>query len=282
MHLKRHRGTAQFLQVPDPDTAERNCIRNLFPIPATGPNPINSTPNGISSPTHLTHICRKWRRIVLATPALCRAIGLSDADIPFSRQDHWPEAWLSRSGACHLSIAIDNCGSCILLKTIAAAIVARQARFQQLGLCIHLSSIAKIAGPMSLVRWLDLLVLDHRSNSYVFAFRDAPLLRIVALRGFVTSIVTLAWDKLTCLILSGVEPERCVIILQQTTRLIECTMYFNKDHVALEDHLDVVLPCLQSLIMEIWCVVSSTPSLPPFSASSKWKRYSLKQTQSSR
>jgi hypothetical protein len=187
---------------------------------------------------------------VLATPALWRAIGLSDANISFSREDRWLKAWLSRSGACPLSIAIDNRGSCIMPETIATAMLVHRARFQQLRLCIHLSSLAKIAEPMPLLHWLDLSVID-RSNSRVVAFRDASLLRTVVLRGFAASIVTLLWDQLTHLTLSGIESEHCVIILEQTTELIECTVYFKKDHVALEDHLDVVLPCLQSLIVEI-------------------------------
>ncbi|KAJ7711620.1 hypothetical protein B0H14DRAFT_2645661 [Mycena olivaceomarginata] len=204
---------------------------------------------GNEDPKSLTSL-QSQKSALLATPALWRAIGLSDANISFSREDRWLKAWLSRSGACPLSIAIDNRGSCIMPETIATAMLVHRARFQQLRLCIHLSSLAKIAEPMPLLHWLDLSVID-RSNSRVVAFRDASLLRTVVLRGFAASIVTLLWDQLTRLTLSGIESEHCVIILEQTTKLIECTVYFKKDHVALEDHLDVVLPCLQSLIVEI-------------------------------
>ncbi|KAJ7348677.1 hypothetical protein DFH08DRAFT_936519 [Mycena albidolilacea] len=172
---------------------------SLPPPPTVNPHTSQTTP---SHGSHLgTPIIRvRIREIALATPALWKAIGLRNADIPFSPQDHWLEAWLSRSGACPLSIVIDNHGSCILPETIAAAIVARRARFQQLGLNIHLSSLAKIAGPMPLLRWLDLSVI-HRSNSHVVAFYDTPLLHTEMLaggmvRGFLHSFIAPTLRKL--------------------------------------------------------------------------------------
>ncbi|KAJ6551414.1 hypothetical protein B0H19DRAFT_1157547 [Mycena capillaripes] len=62
---------------------------------------------GPLSPTSLTHVCRQWREIALATPALWRAIPFTDDnDIPWAQKTHMFKAWLSRSRHCLLSINI--------------------------------------------------------------------------------------------------------------------------------------------------------------------------------
>jgi hypothetical protein len=57
-------GTAQLLQVPGPDTAERNRIRNLFTIPAAGPNQLNTEWDFIahSSDTYLSQMAKNSAR----------------------------------------------------------------------------------------------------------------------------------------------------------------------------------------------------------------------------
>ncbi|KAJ6472706.1 hypothetical protein C8R47DRAFT_1324617 [Mycena vitilis] len=60
------------LQVPGPDVAKRNRIGDLthfLPV-----YPLCPPSTGDSSLTLLTHICRAWREIALATPGLWRAI----------------------------------------------------------------------------------------------------------------------------------------------------------------------------------------------------------------
>ncbi|KAJ7206489.1 hypothetical protein GGX14DRAFT_367219, partial [Mycena pura] len=58
---------------------------------------------GKSSPTQLTHVCRKWREIALSTPSLWRAI-----TIRLRRDKSWDldfvQTWLRRSGSCPLSL----------------------------------------------------------------------------------------------------------------------------------------------------------------------------------
>jgi hypothetical protein len=58
--------------------------------------------SGILSPNTLTRICRQWREVALATPALWRAIGLSDHRISFEQQHHITINWLKRSRHCPL------------------------------------------------------------------------------------------------------------------------------------------------------------------------------------
>ncbi|KAJ7641254.1 hypothetical protein FB45DRAFT_785265, partial [Roridomyces roridus] len=61
---------------------------------------------GLSSPTVLTHICRRWRQIALGTPELWRAISLLDPGIE-QVQEPDPgavEFWLQHSGCLPLSL----------------------------------------------------------------------------------------------------------------------------------------------------------------------------------
>jgi hypothetical protein len=59
---------------------------------------------GSLSLTFLTHICRQWREIALATPALWRAISLFGNYLPRKIIS----SMLSRSGWCPLSIQMDD------------------------------------------------------------------------------------------------------------------------------------------------------------------------------
>ncbi|KAJ7473247.1 hypothetical protein FB451DRAFT_1133777 [Mycena latifolia] len=71
--------------------------------------PLCPPQTGLLSPTVLTHICRKWREIALATPALWRAISIVDdidSDRTDGRQLHILESWLNRSGC--LPLAVDK------------------------------------------------------------------------------------------------------------------------------------------------------------------------------
>ncbi|KAJ7641191.1 hypothetical protein FB45DRAFT_737567, partial [Roridomyces roridus] len=58
---------------------------------------------GLGLPTSLTHICREWREIALATPklwqAFCTVYTANKAE-----QTRVMETWLDRSGSCPLSI----------------------------------------------------------------------------------------------------------------------------------------------------------------------------------
>ncbi|KAJ7832824.1 hypothetical protein B0H13DRAFT_1734586 [Mycena leptocephala] len=68
--------------------------------------PLRSPIAGILSPTNLTQICRQWREVALATPALWRAMDviLYDHLHPFKQEFAIFDIWLSRSCSCPLSI----------------------------------------------------------------------------------------------------------------------------------------------------------------------------------
>ncbi|KAK7018555.1 F-box domain-containing protein [Favolaschia claudopus] len=81
------------LSLPD-----ENDLRNLYPIPAR-----LSRVSTLRSPTILTQICRRWREVALSTPALWRALSLSDG-----LGQQLGDLWLDRAGSCPLSLKVDE------------------------------------------------------------------------------------------------------------------------------------------------------------------------------
>ncbi|KAJ7321914.1 hypothetical protein DFH08DRAFT_888911 [Mycena albidolilacea] len=83
---------------------------------------------GILSPTSLTQICRRWRAIALATPALWRAIEFS----AYSPRLPTYDAWLGLSGSFPLSIRVDESGKMAHLPEVLTAIVPHCERLEHL------------------------------------------------------------------------------------------------------------------------------------------------------
>ncbi|KAJ7612310.1 hypothetical protein DFH06DRAFT_1308118 [Mycena polygramma] len=96
-------GSTRRLHIPRFDLAPRNHVGNLIRfLPAYPECP---PPIGLLSPYLLCQICRKWRDIAFATPALWRAVSLSlRKPIRITQTLGLLEASLKRSGACLLSI----------------------------------------------------------------------------------------------------------------------------------------------------------------------------------
>jgi hypothetical protein len=68
-------------------TLPNEIISEIF-IHLLPPCPLCPPITAIFSPTHLTHICRRWLEIALGTPELWRVISIFGNDIPFGRQLH--------------------------------------------------------------------------------------------------------------------------------------------------------------------------------------------------
>ncbi|KAJ7903857.1 hypothetical protein B0H13DRAFT_751156 [Mycena leptocephala] len=194
---------------------------------------------GILSPTSLTHICRKWREVALTTPALWRAIMPSD-NTPFELQHHIIDTWLSRS-RCPLSITFEPSPRFCSLSVA----VPHRARWEHLQLRIVQSELTALAGPMPLLRHLDLKLHSHT----VFAFDEAPLLRTVILNMWAASSVILPWTQLTSLTLSFAFPHDCVRILRQAPNLIHFEVYLYDIDTDSDRHPEITLPVLRSLIL---------------------------------
>ncbi|KAF8178183.1 hypothetical protein K438DRAFT_1844704 [Mycena galopus ATCC 62051] len=194
---------------------------------------------GRFSPTHLTHICRRWRELALSTPALWRAIGPSDPDLDPQVIDvsKISDAWVSRSGSCPLSIEIIENSPSNHPPSIISTLIPHRARWEYLSLFLEEHSqdvLRQIKGPMPLLRHLRLSVYDH--DRYPFEFRDLPQLRSVEVVGNSASTLTLPWAQLTSLTLRRVE--------LGTERLVHCVLHAEDFRYT---GIDIALPCLKSL-----------------------------------
>ncbi|KAJ7887369.1 hypothetical protein B0H13DRAFT_2043019, partial [Mycena leptocephala] len=205
------------------------------------PNYPNCPPlTGNFSPTLLTQICRIWREIALATPALWRAIALSDEpdDIPFERQADIGDVWLSRSGRCPLSICLDENydGNAVHL---LAAVIPHRERWEYLKLNLSLSLPPTIASPMPLFRHLDFEVREFADDTDVVqvVLLELPLLRTAILNDLAASRVVLPWAHLTSL------------TLKHTSNLVHCDLRLYPIYGQSPEIPDITLPYLESLIM---------------------------------
>ncbi|KAJ7859526.1 hypothetical protein B0H14DRAFT_3629560, partial [Mycena olivaceomarginata] len=180
---------------------------------------------GPDSPTLLAQICREWRDIALETPALWRAISLSNSRIPFEHRVHLCNLWLSRSRCSPLSLELYRHPIYPLhMNELVSALVSHRARWERLIVNdFSLSHLLAMDGPMPLLRTLELYTdnLDIQVS-----FLEAPLLRTVVLWDAATETIALPWAQLTSLTLSDVSPQYCASILRQTSNLIHCALEF--------------------------------------------------------
>ncbi|KAJ7874436.1 hypothetical protein B0H13DRAFT_2551564 [Mycena leptocephala] len=206
---------------------------------------------GILSPTHLTHICRLWRAIALATPALWRSISLSDENVsPFDQPVHISDI-LGRSGFYPLSIRMDEYedGDHPHGSEVLAALLPHCARWEYLKLHLVQSRLPTIESRLPLLRCLDLEF--DTIPLIVTVFPEVPLLRTVTLDTFAASGVVLPWKQLTALTLRIISFSRCVPILRQAPNLVQCEL--NLFHDPDEDdqpEADITLPFLESLALD--------------------------------
>ncbi|KAJ7221857.1 hypothetical protein B0H12DRAFT_1329065 [Mycena haematopus] len=213
-----------------------------FPPPFVGP----------LSPTILTHICRKWREIALATPALWRAISL-----PYSEDKdslHWKhkdslhcllKSWLSRSGCLPLSLEVEDIWATLDDKDVEA-LVLHCARWEYVRLAVDGDVAHTIQGPMPLLRQVEIRVDSCGDEAIPMRFREAPRLRSLTFPEYYKlSDETFPWAQLTSLTLVGYSLHDCAAALQHTPNLIHC-------HVApcASDELDGPMPQVRLALLE--------------------------------
>ncbi|KAJ7356457.1 hypothetical protein DFH08DRAFT_459284 [Mycena albidolilacea] len=204
---------------------------------------------GPESPTLLAQICREWRDLALATPALWRAIALSDSPIPFEHQVHLCNLWLRRSQCSPLSLDLYgyHASHPLHMTELVSALVSHRQHWERLIVNdFLLSHLLVMDGPMPLLRTLEVYTDDLDIQ---VSFLEAPLLRTVVLWGAATETVALPWAQLTSLTLSHVSSQSCALILRQTSNLVRCMLEFRERPKAV-DLLDVTLPYLHSLTLD--------------------------------
>ncbi|KAJ7467509.1 hypothetical protein FB451DRAFT_1137347 [Mycena latifolia] len=201
--------------------------------------PLCPPQTGLLSPTPLTHICRNWREIALATPALWRSLKLRAYDYNIL------ESWLSRSGHLPLSFDIDTSHEECLEQLARHAPRWEYVQF----VFADPSHLCIINNPMPLLRQLELRIghyIGHYMPPQPVAFHQVPRLRSVILWDFSSPTHFLPWAQLTSLTLVCNSPTQCTAVLQHTVNLVHCQLAIIDDFTR---QPDVNLECLQSLVL---------------------------------
>ncbi|KAJ7320799.1 hypothetical protein DFH08DRAFT_387418 [Mycena albidolilacea] len=163
------------------------------------PYPICPPPTDPLSPILLTHICRGWREIALASPVLWRAIHISGNDDLVS-------TFLSRSVLRPLSIHLNEWRQPFddLAQDFLAPLLPHCARLEYLTLRLSACfGSPRIDAAMPLLQRID-LALDNHSESPLVVLRQAPLLRAAVLNDYAAASTALPWAQLTSLTLTTV------------------------------------------------------------------------------
>ncbi|KAJ7045017.1 hypothetical protein C8F04DRAFT_1067427 [Mycena alexandri] len=204
---------------------------------------------GIGSPTLLTQICRHWREITLATPALWRGISLFDgSSLEFEYQVAIADRWLGRSRSLPVSIRLRASG--VNLSSFFAAIIPHRPRWEYLSMEVEApKEVLAIDGPMPLLRHLD-LDLSLVEDDALVVFKHAPLLRTV-LVDFAAARLTLPWAQLTSLTLNGLWAFECVSVLRLALNLVHCDLFVAEGYYLEPATLDVTLARLESLKLKV-------------------------------
>ncbi|KAJ6456444.1 hypothetical protein C8R45DRAFT_578418 [Mycena sanguinolenta] len=195
----------------------------------TYPTPPRLT--GLDSPTSLTHVCREWREIALATPELWRAIQLGACHTPYDSEQtrSIAKAWVTRSQPYPLSISIILTNDLQFLREILTQPqVMATARWEHLSLSVHYGyfGVQIDASAMPKLRSLNFFT---PSSTQLFAgvnFLDAPQLRALRMSTWSTtaSRVTLPWAQLARLTLVDIDVMYCASILRDTPNLVTCRL----------------------------------------------------------
>ncbi|KAJ7148401.1 hypothetical protein C8R43DRAFT_517904 [Mycena crocata] len=207
---------------------------------------------GSSSPTLLTLICRSWRNIALANPALWRAIAL-DATHENDGAQKLLQLWLSRSGCRPLSIYVDADGN--QLHEAIQTFNLHRARWEHLELLwIAPETISLFSGPVPTPLLRNLRISMDEPTLPGLRF-DAPLLRSAHLGWNACTDVNLPWQQLTSLNLTPAFASDCTPILQQTLNLLHCKISL---FPVSDGEPEVVLPHLESLVVHTVMVSNNT------------------------
>jgi hypothetical protein len=220
------------------------------------PYPICPPATGPLSPILLTHICRGWREIALASPALWRAIQISGNEDLVSTV-------LSRSVLRPLSIHLNEWQrqlDDLRAQDFLATLLPHCARLEYLTL--RLSAYfgsPRVDAAMPLLQRID-LALDNYSESPIVVLHQAPLLRAAVLNDYAAASTALPWAQLTSLTLTTVWLHECIPILQKTSSLVHCKLELCYT-IRRSDGVEVTLPSLESLTLTDPRSVKEPPTL---------------------
>ncbi|KAJ6456456.1 hypothetical protein C8R45DRAFT_578724 [Mycena sanguinolenta] len=204
---------------------------------------------GIASPTTLTHVCRQWRQVALATPALWRAIYNSGRELGEIRD--MAKTWIKRSEPYPLSIEINVDSPDVLRGLLMQPSAITTGRWAHLKLRIPSSFSARLGlSSMPILQSLDFFGTLSLFLPYAgFAFYDVPQLRTVCLSDHAVSKISLPWEQLTSLTLLCVHAWEGIKILRQVPNLVTCALRLRS---RARPESDLPLLCLEPLTLTLW------------------------------
>ncbi|KAJ7223919.1 hypothetical protein C8J57DRAFT_1731382 [Mycena rebaudengoi] len=200
----------------------------------------------LEAPILLLRICKEWRRIALAVPALWSTLQLSldidseemgmarIASLGISSLVDSYDAWLARACARPLSLGFSGCLEDNL--DHAVTILTRYApQLQRIELELELvtlpQSSALITGPISfpMLQRLRIVMPDAIEDGgedgvKIRFFADATQLREVILWDVHPAFMQLPWDHLTAFTGEHMTVADCLWVLRAAPLLIECTL----------------------------------------------------------
>ncbi|KAK7014383.1 F-box domain-containing protein [Favolaschia claudopus] len=193
---------------------------------------------GPLSPITLTQICRTWREIATATPALWSAINLAEAEGEF---DTVPLAnlWLPRAGNCLLSMKAAD------WHRTNPIIIPYCNRWEHLALHRGISTSLTFDTSLPFLRTLH-VSRNSATQAPSFSIQNAPLLREVKLPIPDGVQPALPWAQLTSLVLYEVRPNDCATIIRQTLQLISLRCEF-RIHQGRQDQISILPPNISLL-----------------------------------
>ncbi|KAJ7186485.1 hypothetical protein C8R46DRAFT_275950 [Mycena filopes] len=208
---------------------------------------------GSDSPIILTHICRQWREIAVATPSLWRAISVAESvsDADDAGRVEIMDMWLKRSNRRPLSLQFEKRDpSPPTLSTVFALAVSHSSRWEYVGLDVPPADLETILGPLPLLQQLDLAL--NVPTAFPLPGLEMPLLRTVILDlNYDITLeagIMLPWAQLTSLTIHNATSRECISLLLETSNLVHCTLNVISDSIS-ELQLGVTLPSLESLTL---------------------------------
>ncbi|KAJ7037159.1 hypothetical protein C8F04DRAFT_1257386 [Mycena alexandri] len=212
------------------------------------------------APLVLTRICRQWRALAFATPALWDTITEIEFGYSFGLPSHpQPEAfistWFSRAGTRPLSLGI-ICPDMLHSVCLELVILQHASRFQSLDVMAGLKVLSDFNGvqPFPLLSDLTLCSLHNHEEEgpiQLFDIQGAPALRRLTLENVHPSMVIMPWAQLTNMSLTSVSLGECLNALRWATSLHEFRRHSPPDEGKESTSEDTPTPVNHSLLTSL-------------------------------
>ncbi|KAJ7747575.1 hypothetical protein B0H16DRAFT_1725995 [Mycena metata] len=213
-----------------------------------------------SNPTVLAHICRLWRAIALALPALWSNVSLRPTYQSLQNNLALAKSWLPRSHPSPLSISIHS-GATVGQQgvgKILEIIRPHLDRLQRLevGLSMRTNSdLELLQSSMPQLRCLALWCNRFGREQVLIRRENVPSLHTVELHHFFRSGVLrfdLPWKHITTLICNRVNYRHWRLLLEETPALIRCEVTHMQREMLTDASASLTLHHLEILIFSMY------------------------------